>query len=524
MAKSKQQKREVIYDKVVTKLRTGTRAMTVEDAIALLGWCEDEKEAVERGFTEHHYEMENGTKVWFFNNFANRPIYSSNVAALKQKHLNREMVFNAEPIKIGRTGIVVDGQHFSISLIEAEKERLANLEKWAKHWQGPITAEKLIVYGIEESDTVMNSMDCVRPRSSTDVIFRSDFYADKSRAVRLKLSSITDTAVRLLWERTGAKLDAWSPYRTHGETIDFIRRHMRICDAVRHIANVDKDGELSPIIGAGIASGIMYLQAASDADSAAYYGEPLKPVHLREEKGLGFANWDKACEFWDALPKSDSFKTVREAITSLFEGGTVTEKKAILLRAWSKFVEGKAFRNVALGDDDYTKPSATGHRKLAAPPRLTGIDLGDSDQQIQEKAPVDKAEIEQRMEEAKTGNQPTPETDVKVPAVNEPAIITALTRLHKENPDVVVIFVKSAIGRWIVWDEGAKLVGMLIGKEPKLHPTTLLHLSFKQDEIEAVTDQLTTAGHVVGMAEKVNDVEQITSILRPAKAKKGRNK
>ncbi len=518
MAKKKVE-RPVIYDKVVTKLRTGTRALTVEDSMGLLGWCEDEAEAKSRGLSEHHYEMQDGTKVWFTNNFLNRPIYSQNVSQLKQKHLNKEMCFNAEPVKIGRTGIVVDGQHFMISHVEAEKERLLDPAKWDRLWQGPITAEKLIVYGIEESDRVLDSMDCVRPRSSTDVIFRSDFYADKPRLVRKELSQMTDVAVRVLWERTGAKLDAWSPYRTHGETVDFIRRHMRVCDAVRHLHECNKDQGVSEYVSAGYAAGLLYLMGACGADQVAYYGQPPLPVHLRKEESIDFnGSWDKACEFWSLLPFDKSFSPLRNAIQGLYEGGTMSEKKAIILNAWSRHLAGKKLGDVSLGEADYTTPTG-GKRKLSSPPVLSGIDLGDG-YEPPPASPTTTTDPEPAGDYTPTETDLHKGEDVDNNQEPRPLMLDILDRLHRENTEVGIFFTKPSGGKlWYVWDMEAELVGKVTDKEPKNHPTRLVYLSFKQDDLEGVIDLMTDATYTVATVEEGVKGWTVTSVFKPKKVR-----
>ena len=391
MAKTKAMKttapaRKVRFPEYSTRIAVGDDALTVDEARDILGWEEtDDREAAI--LTDRR-----GKHVLCTNNVGNRPLSMPNVDALIQELLRKRWRVNGEPIIVGKTGTVLNGQHSLIALILAEQDREDGFPEsagytedaqkiYAKNWPNPITLEKFVVYGIDESDDVVNTMDTCKPRSLWEVICRSPFFASMKMADRRNASKMCEHAVRLVWHRTGAG-SAFDLRKTHAESLDFITRHPKLLECVRHIyeengGNSQEEGrKISKYVSLGYAAGMMYLMAASASDEEKYY-KASNP----SERALDFSRFDKAAEFWlffaDGSPE---FKEVRNALGALANadtgtGGTMAEKLAILVTAWNLYVEGTGFTAKRLELEYHTNDD--GVRKLLdSDVTVGGIDKG----------------------------------------------------------------------------------------------------------------------------------------------------
>lgn len=376
--------RPVIYEKVEAKLCTGEKALTQKQLSEILGWTE-EPEGEKWGRDAYDLVDENGKKVKLLNNPANRPIYASNYEGLTQEVLQRRWAgennfpgetINGETIIIGRTGIVLNGQHQCIAAKLAEQIRVGpQAEHWNRlHGDNPITLEKLVVRGISESDRVVNTMDTCKPRSLADVIYRSKYFTQAKVADRKNLSRILDYAVRLLWQRTGAKLDAYAPTRTHAEALDFVERHPKLLKAVKHIYTEDKKQSISKLLSSGAAAGCMYLMATCKSKVDDY-------LHDRCEKRLDLSRWDAAEDFWVKFSANDtSFKPLRLALGALVEDtaegtGSLLEKCGVIANAWGYYLDKETFTPARL-KLEYVKDEDNISTHVH-PPEFGGIDLGD---------------------------------------------------------------------------------------------------------------------------------------------------
>lgn len=327
--------RPVIHPEFSMFAHIGENALTVEQAKELLGWRET---------AGKDYLLQiGGKKIACDNNVKNRPIYAGSVETYTQDILKRRWKFNGEPIIVGKSGLVLNGQHQLISLIMAEEERLGQQKnQWELYWQGPCTIDKVVEYGIEEDDGTVNTMDTCKPRSFSDVIYRSAYFKSLDAGDRKVAARMMETCIKLLWHRTGADKDAFAPKRTHAEGLDFLARHPRVERCVRHILEENKDGKIKLYINPGLAAGCFYLMATSDSDIDLYSNAspPSEKVLVWGPDGSE-ENWDKAMDFWTILANGDKeLRAVREAIGRLADvntamGGTFPEKVAILAHAWS---------------------------------------------------------------------------------------------------------------------------------------------------------------------------------------------
>ena len=385
--------RDVIYPTPSVEEKWGDNPVTVEWAKERLGWCEDAKEAARYGVTEPLFKDRNGTNVYCLNNVTNRPLYFSTVVEqLVQEILRKKWSgpngngksVNGETIVLSKTGMIQNGQHSLVAVCIAEQDRLDPKQKhhWEEFWDGPVVIDKVVVYGIDEDDDVVNTMDTAKPRSFADVIYRSKFFPGLTQSLNEKLSSMLDWAVKRMWDRTGVTEDAWAPRRTHAEGLDFIRRHGRLVECVKHIHDAFGEGKTAKVnrerVKPGAASAMMYLMAAGRTDTDDY-----RTADPPSEKFIDFGLWERAEEFWTLLlGTSPDFKEVRFALEALKGDNdewevTSADTLAVLCRAWEVFAaDGEFTRDDPRLVPTYTVNESDQTRTLAENPCVGGIDLG----------------------------------------------------------------------------------------------------------------------------------------------------
>lgn len=383
--------RPVIHRDVKVQLCVGEFALSVDQSKELMGWTTDAEVAKKAGLDEPLLHDLNKQPVWCLNNVHNRPLYMETVEALIQEHLMRRWRFNGEPIIIGETGIVENGQHQLTAHILAEQHRLIDGEgkQWLRHWPGPVTMEKVVIYGIKETDDVINTMDTCKPRSFTDVIFRSNLFGKtKGRDLKI-LARMLDSCVRLLWQRTGAVVDAFAPRRTHSEGMDFIGRHPHAVQAVKHIWDEYKGGTYDSAsknwqvnnqrLGAGYAAALCYLMGASATDGTEYVSQKVP-----SEKKVDWEHWDLAKEFWTRFSSGhEEMGALHKTLGYLVDpetnvGGTLAERLAIIIKAWHLYQAGEPMSVKALSIEDLYKENDAGVRRMGRGPSIGGVDQGDS--------------------------------------------------------------------------------------------------------------------------------------------------
>lgn len=374
------------------------RVITVEMARELLGWQEEQEDGPKFG-DEYLLMTPEGKKVRCTNNVRNRPLYNDNYRSIKQEILNRRWEFNGEPIIIGKTGLVLNGQHTLIGLIMAEAERIADQNEdephWDKVWPEPITIQKLIVYGVDESDRVVDTMDTCKARTLSDVIYRSEFFKSSTAFERKVASRFLDHATKLLWQRLAIKKDPFAPIRTFSEALDFVSRHKKLEKIVSFFLESVKDGEgeddyrfhrIALYLSPGYAAGMMFLMTASATDPSDYF-----EAKVSSQKQMDWTNEEKAYEFWTRLTdttntKDKEFVAVRKAIGSL-EGQGFTgfvPVSGILAYAWEAFLDGRRLDKEPFTKDGFELPTrkrpSDGAKVLDLLPTFGPIDYGSQTQ------------------------------------------------------------------------------------------------------------------------------------------------
>lgn len=409
--------RPIIYPEFVMEIclaKAGT-ALTAEQAKELLGW-EEETEDVKFG-TDFLLTDANGKKIRCYNNVTNRPISRTVYETLKQEHLRKRWRLNGESLIIGRSGLILNGQHTLVALILAAQEWNKGSETYQEWWATEPTMDKTIVYGIEESDDVVNTMDTCKPRTLAEVICRSSFFSTLPKQARIEAARHADYAIRLLWKRTGANIDAFSVRRTHAESLAFLTSHQKIVAAVRHVMEEHgREKRFRWLMGPGYLAGFLYLMGCSTTDPH-YYHPPGEPT----EESLKWDNWDAACDFVVMLAaEATEVKAVKKYLLELEATGplTTTDRWAVLVKAWNLFLDEKPITSSSLALK--FKNDEDGIRHLIECPTTGGIDLGNN--------PATSAD-----EALLRGHDPSPET-VKTRAAEERAKKTAKKEAQPESP------------------------------------------------------------------------------------------
>jgi hypothetical protein len=227
----------------------------------------------------------------------------------------------------------------------------------------------------------------------TDVLCRSAVFADLPKKDRVTIARIGDYAIRLLWHRTGASLNAFAPRRTHAESMDFIERHPRIVACVKHIFEENgSENQIGHFVAPGYASALLYLMAASGSDAKTYRSS------LREDS-LDFSLWEKACDFWVLLAgNAPELEAVRKSLGHMIEDGSASNKErwALIVKAWNAYASGQPIDAKSLKLLYSTKDDI---RTLAECPIVGGIDMGDPKEVDEEQIDADdpsEEEIEER--------------------------------------------------------------------------------------------------------------------------------
>lgn len=363
--------REILYPNPTSDVCRGDTAITAEDAKQLLGW----EEVSEGGghYVREVYALAK-VRVRCTNNVTNRPLYKSVVQTLKQEILRRRWQFNGEAIIIGKTGLLLNGQHTLLALVLANLEWEADQERWSDYWTTPPTIDKVVTSGVDEGDATVNTMDTCKPRSLTDVLCRSEYFSTLKDNERRSAARMTDYAVRLLWYRTGAGLDAFAPRRTHAESLAFLDAHPRLLEAVKHVHGEEgTERRISRYMGPGYAAGLMYLMACSETDPTEY-----RKMAYPDESALNFDLWDKAADFIVLLASAgNETSAVRTVMARSIEDGGLSnaERWGIVSNAWLTYKDGDPITKTSIqleyADDD------EGSRRLVEHPSVGGIDLGD---------------------------------------------------------------------------------------------------------------------------------------------------
>jgi len=364
---SKSEESDIQYPEVYTELCDRDNPLTKDKAKELLGWQSESENIKFKSDDKVPWLLKdsNGVKIRCHNNVINRQLYPNNLESLKQEILRGKWKFNAEPIIIGRNGLILNGQHNLIALVLACQDWDLHPGKWIE-WQKEPTIEKLVVFGVDESDDTVNTMDTCKPRTFSDVLYRSEFFNDIKPRDRKAISRICSYAVNTLWERLGAK-DSFAPKQTHSEGLHFMQEHPRILQGAEHVwVENGADNAIGRYLSPGYAAGMLYLMGCSTTEPSKYISSP-------EELSLDWKNWDKAEEFFVLLASdSNDMKPLKLALINLLEreGGSRKERLALLTKSWLQWSDKGKITNLKLKYEIKDEV-----RILSEEPSVGGIDL-----------------------------------------------------------------------------------------------------------------------------------------------------
>ena len=382
--------REIVYPNIEVGIHIGDEAITLAKAKNLLGWVEENEKDQ---FKDDYLLKVNKVKVRCTNNVTNRPFYAAQADTLKQEHLRRRWRFNGEPIIIGATGLILNGQHTLVSFVLAVDEWEQHPDRWPA-WESAPVLEKLVVYGVAEDDETVNTMDTCKPRSLMDVIYRANYFKDLPSKAHRVASRMLQFAINQMWDRTGVHANPHAARNTHSESIAFLEHHQKLLAAVKHVYEEDNnENRIGKYLSAGYASAALYLMGCCKTEPKNYF---LAQDQTLDESTLDWTYWERACEFFVELAGgSKTVKAVHDAIQKLIESGAGSkdERWAIIAKAWEAYKDKKPITAKTVHLDFQMKDNI---RQLAEMPLFGGIDVG------AEGVPFDdpsEEELEQRKEE-----------------------------------------------------------------------------------------------------------------------------
>lgn len=485
--------------------------ITVAKAKELLGWME---ETEDNKFGSDYFLTDlNGVKVRLVNNSGNRPWNEGWSLQLAQDILTKFFELNGETAIVGKYGNLLSAQHRLIALVLAGQKWADKSEEgkhWRKLWPTEPYIESLLVMGIDESQRVKNTLDNVRPRDYSDILFSDPtFFTDKKPSERKILCRATAYAVQELWKRTGYSTDEYSVKRTHSGSMSFYAAHLKIRDCISHLYEENEGNRIGGIFGSlGYAAAQMYLMAQSSSTEEQV--ETYMTAKTRSESKISFDNYDKAEEFWASIGNSTDFDPVMKALASLSTDGEPagrSEKLLVIQRAWDEFKANKPmkYETIKLGSDDYSTPDSDGVKYQIQYAAFGGIDLGDHhDKNKEEVVTPDQVEVakaqikkkhlskmreedsDDRRPEVDQEEEPTPPAPKPKVAKKAIGLEDRLKRIWEEHPGQTILFPSGDWYRCYGKDAVAlsKLLKVRINSEKD--PSGLFKFDFPAKDLEAV--------------------------------------
>lgn len=409
--------------------------INAELAKKLLGWTTEEDAGYEFG-DDYLLVDENGNKIRCLNNTHNRPYYDKDARKYAQGVLrrhwsgpsgNRKKTHNCENIIIGCTGQVLSGQHRLIAeVLATQMWEGPNSVRWQEFWpDSPPVIDAFVAFGCDESVETLRTMDSVRPRTLADVLYTENAFTTAGKVARAEMTKILEHAVRFMWSRIGMGDNAFSPFLTNTMAMEFVSAYPKLNDAVSVIYNIEKaDGRVTDYLATGYAAGLLYMMAASETDSTAYFN--ARREDTASEELLDFSMYDKAVEFWTELgatKPSPKLRAIREARRPLigdvkdkdYSGyifvkgkgnGGLSECIGVLIKAWNRYKIGKPITHDDLAlkyHRVYGEDGSLIQVNLLTFPTLEGIDMevdSKDDEDVDTVEPSD-AELADRIEKAK---------------------------------------------------------------------------------------------------------------------------
>ncbi|MEK6262307.1 MAG: hypothetical protein AABP62_27225 [Planctomycetota bacterium] len=273
------------------------------------------------------------------------------------------IVRNARPEHIQAINWLNELGPVDFFLVKAETVRIGNSE--------PAAIFTLIT---GPSDPLRTAGDTKRRQVSrkseslSDVIDECQYFAKMSKKDRKEVARTTEFSVRMLSHRSGVD-DAFSVQRNHSNFIEFIARHPRLLEAVKHIFEQNgKDKKIGRYFSTGYAAAMLYLMGSAHTNREAYN-------KAEDETACDWSMWDKAREFWMHLATGiEQMNPIREALERLDEG-TRVERCALIVKAWNSFASGETITPKTL--ELMYKTDEDGVARLAETPVVGGIDVGE---------------------------------------------------------------------------------------------------------------------------------------------------
>lgn len=400
--------------------------LTADKMKEILGWTEDKEEAEKAGVFHSTLTDMNGKKIYLTKNKGNRDFEKADALKYSQDMLTRNWKKNGEGLSVGDYGNVMSGQHRGIGLILGEQRRTSDKEKahWKKVWgDEPLYIETHVVFGVPEDNETKRTVDNVRPRTLADVLSTNGVF-DKVKSIKQKsgvvlpdekktICRVAEFAVKTLWERTGAKANPYSPYRTHAESMEFIDSHPYLLNCVTHVwQEYSRDWQVNnQRIPAGTAAGLMYLMAFSDSEIEKYEKRRSEKVLNGDQKSEAERFWVVFCDKANPL-----LKVLKEEIGKLSDedadnSNISAEKIGMMCKAWDLFKDGSQVK----ADKIKVKREENAHGHMVIVDDMidvAGIDVGPSSyRRSQENKPDEEVEeaiakAKQEKEEKITGKKP----------------------------------------------------------------------------------------------------------------------
>jgi hypothetical protein len=502
--------------------------LTYDQVKAIMGWETEEEYAARRvkeGFAKALIQFgddyllldEYDKKVRCSHNSTNRPFDAGVAKSYRQDHLHRKFLFNGEAFIVDEFGDVISGQHRGAGFILAVQAWRKD-PYWKKFWPEEPVYRTILVCGVPGTQEVRATLDNVRPRQLSDTIYTSDTFSDLDAKEKRECSRMMDYCVDLLWKRTGAGFSSHMGKQTNQASHDFLSRHPKVVEAVRHLFTQNKERGISlKKLSPGQCAAMMYLMAASGSD-----GKKYRESDPPSEKNADLRYWGKAKDFWSLLAGNGAALVPLINVLSKMLGGNygtreLNDKKlASVVKAWNLWSAGQklTLENVApdcldLGTEecrlDPDKMPVCGGETPDHTP--VGLDLGCRPEQEDDGESAE--EVEKRKEELARKAAGTPQATG--------AVAETLKRCRGLAPKRLLLFANSE-GGFTAFDEDADVLAAVLGSKPTARPDGLRHAKApKGDPMDLASMLRVKGGKQVSVVAE--DGKTITDLHPPVRAK-----
>lgn len=445
-----------------------------------------------------------GAKVWCLRNSTNREYTDSWARELCQDILQGNWKFNLENVIVSRTGVVTSGQHRLIGFVLACQSWAESPESYP-HWAAEPALETLVALGGSDDPTVLRTVDNVKPRSLGDVFFTSPTFSDLDRDGKKLASKMLASAVNRLWQRTRAGEQGGLKYQTHSQSVEFLAKHKRLEEAVRHIFEENKGTRpLSNLdLQPGDCAALMYLMAVGNTDIDGGY------LQDRSEATVDLSLWDTAAAYWSRLAKRDgSVRGVVSGLAGLVDPdtggyGRWAEKSTVLCLGFAAFAERGKVVEADVGLIYATDDEGVRH---LTPECLTsgtagGIDQGPPVPKVREDK-ADEAEAAKNAKDA-TRKKLSDQADATAKGDGKDAR-KEFADLKAAHPGRLLLFLPpkgQRNGQVTARDDDARAMAKELKTKAKRGQDGMDYVSFTAVGLDAVCDKLYRAGRKPALCE-----------------------